>query len=341
LKNHSELIRVAAIICAVLFGISLVISLFAFNIESQFFNPQVYKQVIDQVNVCERIPAVITQQITSSENSQNRSGLMGLLIGSLKPEKLQGLIEMVLPCQVVEKVAFSGIDQMFSVINGATDQTGLSLNPIKQSIGENSAAALDDFLNSQPDCTTEQLLEIGANALFGEGDYSKMVLCNPPDLMRKFFTIPLGLLVDETIKGLPEQFQVTAGLQNVIDTIRFARGVMNWSPLFPLLFLGLTTALVVRSWRSLLRWWGIPLLISGLAALIISLAMGPSVHTFMGYLILPNLPGNLVPSAVQLIADVFATVAQGIVKPTQYQSAIISLIGLMMVLGERLSRQKG
>jgi hypothetical protein len=61
----------------------------------------------------------------------------------------------------------------------------------------------------------------------------------------------------------------------------------------------------------------------------------------MGYLILPNLPGNLVPSAVQLIADVFATVAQGIVKPTQYQSAIISLIGLMMVLGERLSRQKG
>jgi hypothetical protein len=340
MKERPKFLTVIAVICAVLFGITLTLSLFAYNIEQQLFNPEVYKQALAEQNVCARLPAVLTQQITSGSNPQDQSGLIGLLIGSMKPEKLQRLIGLVLPCQVIEKVVYGGIDQVFSAINGATAQNGISLNPIKQSIGENSAAALDEFLKSQPDCTTVQLLEIGANVIFGQGDNSKIVLCNPPDTLREVFTIPLGLMVDAAIQGLPDQVTIAGGLENLVTTIRMGRAVLNWSPLLPLLFLGLTTVFAVRSWRNLLSWWGNPLLVSGLVALVISLIISPTVYALFGFLILPRLPGNLVPAAVQLISDVLSTVVQGIVKPIQYQSAVISLIGLAMVFGKWLSKPK-
>lgn len=336
MKNQSGFLKVLAIVCAVLFGITLTFSLFAYNIEQTLFNPIVYKQAFSEQNVCTRLPGVLTQQIISNSRSQDQSGIIDQLISSIKPDRLQGLIELVLPCQVIEKVVDNGIDQLFSAINSATAQNGISLNPIKQSIGENSAAALDEFLKSQPDCTAMQLLEIGANAILGQGDQSKLVLCNPPAALRDVFTIPLGLMVDSVIDGLPEQVRIPVSLEKLAATLRFTRTIMNWSPLLPFLFLGLTTALAVRSWRSILRWWGIPLLVSGLVALVVSLVIGPTVYAMLGYLILPRLPGNLVQPAIQLISDVLSTVAQGIVKPIQYQSAAISLIGLTMVIGEKL-----
>lgn len=329
-----------AIVCAVLFGTTLTFGLFAYNIEKQLFNPDVYKQALAEQNICARLPAVITQQITSKTNSQGQNDLFALLIGSLRPEKIQGLIEMVLPCQVIERVIYGGIDQLFASINGATAQNGISLGPIKQSIGENSAAALNEFLKSQPDCSALQLFEMGANAILGQGDINKMGLCNPPDALRGVFTIPLGLMVDAAIQGLPEQLKLTSGLENLISTIRISRAVMNWSPLLPLLFLGLTTAFAVRSWRSLLKWWGFPLLVSGLVGLVISLVIGPSVYAMLSYVILPRLPGSLVPSAIQLISDMFSTVAHGIVKPIQIQSLVLSLIGLAMVIGDWLTKPK-
>jgi hypothetical protein len=340
MKERPKFLTVIAVICAILFGITLTLALFAYNIEQQLFNPEVYKQAFAEQNVCARLPAVLTQQITSSINSQDQSGLIGLLIGSMKPDKLQGLIELVLPCQVIEKVVYEGIDQIFSAINGATAQNGISLTLIKQSIGENSAAALDEFLKSQPDCTTVQLLEIGAIALFGQSDKSKMVLCNPPDTLQELFTIPLGLMVDAAIQGLPDQVTIASGLVDLVTTIRMARVIMNLSPLLPLLFLGLTAGFAMNARRNLLRWWGIPLLVSGLVALVISLVISPMIYSMLIFLILPRLSGNLVPTAVQLISDVFSTVAQGIVKPIQYQSAVISLVGLVMVIGEWLSKPK-
>ena len=169
MKNQSGFLKILAIVCAVLFGITLTFGLFAYNIEQTLFNPNVYKQAFSEQNACTRLPGVLTQQIISNSKSHDQSGIIEQLISSISPENLQGLIELVLPCQVIEKVVDNGIDQIFSAINRATAHNGISLNPIKQSIGENSAAALDEFLKSQPDCTAMQLLEIGANAYSGPG----------------------------------------------------------------------------------------------------------------------------------------------------------------------------
>jgi hypothetical protein len=125
-----------------------------------------------------------------------------------------------------------------------------------------------------------------------------------------------------------------------MKAIRTARIVLTWSPLIPLAFLGLTTLSAVRTWRNLLQWWGYPLLAAGLGTLVISLLVSPAVYSLLTMLIFPNLPVNLVPEAVDLIAGTLAGVSRGLSQPIQYQSAMLGLVGLGMVLGEKISRPK-
>jgi hypothetical protein len=239
----------------------------------------------------------------------------------------------------VEKALFNGVDQIFIRINDATAQPGLSLNPFKQIIAENSKSAFDEYFQSLPDCTTAELLGMGANALLGQ-EQNPVIACNPPEMLREVMTVPLQLALESAVQGLPDQIKVFSAVGEIAKTIRTARALMNWSPLLPLFFLGLTTFLAVRSWRSLLIWWGYPLLISGLFTLVISLLVSPAVFASFSMLIFPNLPVNLVPEVIDLISDVLSEVTRGLALPIQSQAAILSLIGLGMVIGEKLTRPK-
>jgi hypothetical protein len=147
-------------------------------------------------------------------------------------------------------------------------------------------------------------------------------------------------MVDAAIQSLPDQIPLSSSFGNVLNILRITRAVMSWSLLLPLVFLGLTTVFAVRSWRSLLRWWGIPLLVSGVIALVISFTATPILYELLKGFIFPNLPANLVPDAIKLISDIFSSVVNGLLKPIQTQSLVISLIGLVMVVGERISKPK-
>jgi len=340
MKTTPKWMIALAFVSALLFGLTLTLSLFAFNFERQLFNPGVYKQVLAGQNVCARLPSVISQQIIASTKSKDKSNLLDLVIGSVNPDTLQGIIQTVLPCQVLENVVYGGIDQIISQINSSAGEQSFSLAQIKRSVEQNSAAAVDEFLKSQPDCSAAQLLQLGANALLGQNDKSVSLLCNPPAALREAFAAPISAMVNSAVQGLPDQIPLPAELKGTLNRLRIVRTAMSWSWLLPLLFLGLTTAFAVRSWRSLLLWWGIPLLVSGLVALVISLVAGPMVSGLMGVFILPNLPVNLVPEAIKLISDLFSSVALGLVKPIQIQSAMLSLIGVTMIVGERISRPK-
>jgi hypothetical protein len=331
--------NVIAVICAAFFGVTLSLSLVAYNIENQLFNPAVYKKAITDQNFCERLPVAVTRQISSNAAAQGENNLLWLIVGSINPDKLQNLIELTLPCEVVEGALFNGVDQIFIRINDATAQPGLSLNPFKQIIADNSKSAFDEYFQSLPDCTPAELLEMGANALLGQ-EQNPVIACNPPEMLREVMTIPLQMVLDSAVQSLPDQINVFPTVGEITKTIRTARAVMNWSPLIPLFFLSLTTLLAVRSWRSFLIWWGYPLLISGLFTLVISLLVSPAVYASFSMLIFPNLPVNLVPEVIDLISDVLSAVTRGLALPIQFQAALLSLTGLGMVIGEKLTRPK-
>ena len=332
--------RVLAIVCSVVFGITLSISLVAYNVEQRIFEPETYKQVLLDQRVCEQFPMIVSKQILSSAQSAGPSNLMGRLIGSIRPENMENFIHVILPCDLVQSVIFNGIDQVFFYINSATDQSSLPLGALKESLRVNSGTAVDEYLNTLPDCSPATLLQMGANALFGQGDSNSINPCNPPDALKDIFRIPLLMVVESAFQIVPNQIALNEGLTELLNLLRTLRLIMNMSIFIPLIFLALTTILVVRSWRNLLLWWGYPLLAGGLVTLLISLAVAPMVYYSLSTLLLPRLPVTLVPEAIQLISNLLSGVTDGLAAPIQLQAAVLSVIGLGMVLGEKLTRKK-
>lgn len=330
-----------AVFFAALFGLTLSLSLIAFNIENQLFNPDVYKKAILDQNVCERLPLIISQQILSNAKAdESGNNLIGIILKAFDPNTIQDFIRTIFPCQAIETSVFSGIDQLFDYINGETSQESFSLAIFKQSSKENSKLAVEEYYESLPDCTTAQLLQIGANALLGQENDNNLLSCNPPEAIRDVVTLPLIYLVESAVQDIPDQVSLLSRFDSLMKVIRTTRFVLTWSPLLPLVFLGLTSLIAVRTWRNLLRWWGYPLLAAGIGTLVISLLVSPAVYSILTMLIFPNLPVNLVPEAIDLIAGTLAGVSKGLTQPIQYQSAILSLIGLGMILGEKISRLK-
>jgi hypothetical protein len=327
-----------AVVFAILFGLTLSLSLVAINIENRLFDPNVYKKAILDQNVCERLPLIISQQILSNSQSDDSENIIDVVLNAIDPVNLQEFIKLVFPCQAIETSVFSGIDQIFDYINGKTSQEGFSLALFKQSSKENSKQAVEEYYRSLPDCTTAQLLQMGANALLGQENDRGLFSCNPPDAIREVVTLPLIYLVETAVQDLPDQVSLFPRFDNLMKFIRTARIILTWSPLLPLVFLGLTTLLAVRTWRNLLKWWGYPILFAGAGTLIVSLLVSPAVSALLRMLILPSLPVNIVPEAIDLIAGTLAGVSTGLAQPIQYQSAFLSLLGLGMVLGERFSR---
>jgi hypothetical protein len=330
-----------AVVFAVLFGLTLSLSLIAFNIENQLFNTDVYKKAILDQNVCEQLPLIISQQLVfNAKAAEGENNPINLILKVFDPNTIQGFIKTIFPCQAMEASVLSGIDQLFDYINGKTSQESFSLAIFKQSSKENSKLAVEEYLETLPDCTPAQLLQMGANALLGQENGNDLLSCNPPEAIRDVVTLPLIILVESAVQDIPDQVSLISRIDSLMKAIRTARTVLTWSPLLPLAFLVLTSLIVVRTWRDLMRWWGYPLLAAGIGSLIISLLVSPVVYSVITRLIFPNLPINLVPEAIDLIAGTFAGVTKGLAQPIQIQSAILGLLGLGMILGEKISRPK-
>ena len=329
-----------SVVFASLFGLTLSVSLIATNIENQLFNPDVYKKAILEQNVCDRLPLIISRQILSNSQTNENGNILGLVLNAIDPKNLENFLKLVFPCNVIETSVFSGIDQLFDFVNGKTSQEAFSLAAFKQASRENSKQAVEEYYESLPDCTAAQILQIGASALLGQENGNTILSCNPPEVFKEVVTLPLLYLVESAVQDIPDQVSLISKFDRLMKAIRTARIVLTWSPLFPIVFLGLTTLMAVRTWRNLLRWWGYPLLAAGISTLVISLLVSPAVYSLLFMFIFPNLPVTIVPEAVDLIAGTLAGVSKGLAQPIQYQSAILSLVGLGMVLGERFSRPK-
>jgi hypothetical protein len=330
----------SAIFFAGLFGLTLSLSLVAFNIENQLFNPEVYKTAIIDQRVCERLPIILSQQFLSNALDDGNENIGDLFLSVIGSDNLQNFIKTIFPCKAIETTVFIGIDQLFEYINGKTTQEGFSLSLFKESSRENSKLAVEEYFKSLPDCTPAQLIQMGTTALLGQENGNTLFSCNPPDVLREVVTLPLMIIVESALQGIPDQVSIVSRFESLLNFLRTARTVMEWSPLLPLIFLGLTTLIAVRTWRSLMRWWGYPMLAAGLVTLAISLAISPIVYSLLTMLVFPNLPVNIVQEAVDLIAGTLAGVSQGLTQPIQLQSTILSFIGIGMVLGEKFSRPK-
>jgi hypothetical protein len=332
-----------ALICAIMFVPSLVFALVATNLEKSLFDPRLYKDAIKAAHVYEQLPGLIGAQIEA--NAANNSELAGLFVGALPPGTMQNMFVSILPPELLQSMVEGAIDQALAYVNGQSGQAEVGLGSLNEQLASNSDGLVDQYFSTLPDCTLFDALSF-AGGLVGGGDSSAgstgtLPKCNPPDAVREAVAAPLQAALQKQLGEIfPTSVSLASGeggLGSLFSALRWVRVAAELTPLIAFVLFGLMLLLAVRTGRELLRWWGIPLLIGGVLALLAGVLIGPATGGFLNFTLLSRLSASVAPALAQLLAQVTAAIASGIARPIMLDALLVSALGGGLLIAARFA----
>ncbi|NWG05475.1 MAG: hypothetical protein HXY35_02180 [Chloroflexi bacterium] len=332
--------KILAGICAALFVVTGVISLLLFNVERKAFSAATYKQAFERQALYERMPTVLAGALTSSV-AENPNAAPYLKV--ITQADWERIIASLLPPEELKALTNAVLDSTFDYLNGKSDSISISLLPLKNRFsGPAGMEAIKKILSTQPDCTAEQLLQMGLGFLTGE----EIVLCNPPAKMLDLALPMLESQLQAVTAGFPDEVILVDATQNntpndLRGTLGRVRTIMKFSPLIPLLFLIGLTIFAVRRLVGWLRWWGIPFLVTGGTGALIALIGSPVLSLLIQRTIqnqrLDSLPPVLLTTAQEAVGEV----ARQILRPVIIEGVILTALGMgMLILAFFLSKRE-
>jgi hypothetical protein len=241
----------------------------------------------------------------------------------------QALIVQILPPDVIRALSADAITQIMAYLNGERADVVLSLALLKAHMqSPQGIDAVNGLLESQPDCTVEQLTAMALNQ-------QALTLCDPPDTLLFFDLRPiLAAQINGLISLIPEQVTlVPAGSSRpgYLQSLTDVRVLMRLSPLFPVLCLLIIPVLVVRSFRSFLNWWGYPLLFAGLISLFLSAISAPLSSLTFQLLFVPALPPVFPADLLEMLRGLTEAIVRNALQTALLVAGVMILLGLIMV----------
>lgn len=321
--------RILAWLCAILFVVSGAAALILFNVESRAFSAETYKRAFERQNLYARMPAILADAVYTSitQNTNTDPFLRAMTL----PEWEAGIISL-LPPQDLKALSDETLDSVFGYLNNQSNSASISLRIVKARLsGPQGMELASRILNAQPDCTMEQLLQMGMG--FVSGDVS---LCKPPETMLGLVT-PLietqlrfltGAIPDEVVLVSTEGGNLQSDPRVRLDR---ARTAMRFSPILPALFLVALSALAVRNSTDCLKWWGYSFLAIGGISAIGALAGSP-ILGFMIQEVLHSQAGFLPPVLTSALGETVSAVSRQILSPVVLEGALLAGTGLIMVV---------
>jgi hypothetical protein len=321
-----------ALVLAAAIVISLPLALAARAAGSVVFDPGSVSRILsDNLIDSGLLRQVVIQGLFSREtDGQQTASEVGRLMTYASAQERQAAADIVVPPRWAQ-AQLQGLIMGFNAWL-TSDETlpnvSVDLSPIRENLLHGGAADLADLIwSTWPDCTPDQVAQIAGALLSTQSP--PFIACRPPEptgelvhqlmisgLEAEVRTMPESLpLVDLSSPGLLSDLQQTKSL---LVSVRL---LATWLWLVPASLLGLIVALVVRSWRALFRWWGIPLLAGGLVGIALA-ALGATLGSRWLDFQLASMAGS-VPAALQGAISGIAT--QG------YQAAVRALFRQALV----------
>ena len=266
-------------------------------------SPDTYKTALREQRLYDRLPSLIGAQLDYLTEDRLRQIFAGQLDPDEPPDgepaepgdgspgagvRLTGgdvelLLRGLAPPDWLRRTTESALDQAFAALDSPERPIEIrtSLVELKQRLaGQAGVDTALRLVESWPPCTAEQLA-----GLDEEGDGSSptgLPRCRPPEETIARFMPELERQLDSLAATVDDEVDLGASLRSPAPgespggpeespdpraLLSFARTVVRLSWLLPLALLLLVTALVVRSRRSFLLWWGAPLFLAGFVAL--------------------------------------------------------------------------
>ena len=341
-----------AVFFASLFALATILVIIFFNVENTLLNAGTYKRALVKNNVYGQLPALAMGETEGIETLLADPAGTGRenwnFMNDLTSADWQRLLNLVLPPDEAKSTVENMMDQVFASINGESDSAHLSLVVLKANLtGQAGKEAIQYLLNIQPPCTEDQVGQIHSeNPAVPE----QPVYCRPAEQELALLTSQWQEQVDSTIAGIPDEFVIIKPASERTDKaapgidpiarLNTVRLIIRFSPLLSLILLVLITLLMVRSLKTWLLWWGIPLFITGLIATAIGLAIPSLLNLVWVNTILPQFPSVLSTGMRGLTRNLVSSVAQALATPITLEAAIIGLLGLVTIIGSSFVEAK-
>jgi hypothetical protein len=317
-------------LCAILFVISGVVALLLFNVERKAFYSATYKHAFANQNLYERTPEILANALYTA-NAGNAN--VNPYLKTLTIADWQMTITSLLPPEELKAVTDNAIDSVFDYLNSKTNSAAISLRPFKANlIGPSGVAAITQILHAQPECTAEQLMQLGLGLLGGE-----VGLCNPPAELMGLITPLIESQLQVLMATFPDEITIIAGTRSgTPDDPRIkldrVRALMKVTPFFPLFFLFGISVFAIRSLMDWLKWWGYPFLITGTISALMALVGSPLLGFIVQRLLQKHGAGSMPPILFSTLRVTVSAVTTQILRPVAIEGAILAVLGLIMVL---------
>jgi hypothetical protein len=364
MKFLSACARLLAGLFAILFIISALISLLLFNAQHHFVDPELYKRVLLEERVYDSLPRLLSTQISEGmaynpcaedpsacenegeDTSGDEEGGPPDYFKNMDAEQWELVLREILTPDWLQTQTESVIDQFIDFLESdeETPSISISLVEIKSRLmGSEGVETVLKIIESQPPCNDDQLRELKM-AFESDATGPDLLSCRPPQELIDENIASIEETLNEVVGDLPNE--ATLG-ENFMDpdsdehsdatevdmeigkTLRRVRTYMRLSPIVPGVFFILIAVFGVRSFRDLLRWWGIPLLLTGLIALIFSILSLPIFNWFLRTYVEGQIPGYLSMEFLDLGFEIGRSTIRSFVKTITLLAGVMALVGLL------------
>lgn len=274
----------------------------------------------------------------------------------LTPEDWGTLLSILLPPELMQAQIEGAVDSVFASLDSNDPSAEITVSLVQLREHLRSGAAVEAFMyvvRAQPPCTAEELAELDA------GPLRNLPPCRPPDAKLEAMAEEGGEVLAEVLADMPDETGLRGMFggegesaetlpaegngpfgQSPRENLRFVRLILRLSPLLPMVLLLLTTVFGVRSWRGLMLWWGIPILLAGLIAGGLASAALPVMDWAIAEFLLENVPPSFAPDVVQVGLDIARDIVRALVTPTQVEAGVLVIVCLGMVVASFYLRPK-
>ena len=254
---------------------------FVYPVENILFNPVPYEQALTVQDFYQRLPAWLAQITT--RGSTSTGGVNDNALSLMDQSGMEKVYSLVLSPEWVQSQTESLIEQTMAYLNFDTDNLTMKVNlvELKKAIGASGPTSASGLLiRSWPACTEDDLILLGKiilnKVIDPKGQSSALPLCRPPDKFLPVLDEVMGVAFTQFAKTIPDQVDLVdlakespgfseqqANLARDFAIYRILRWMMRLLPILAVSLFLLLGILTMQSWRSLLTFTGIGLLVAG------------------------------------------------------------------------------
>jgi hypothetical protein len=324
--------KILAVISSIGFVLTAVLALILFNVDRRAFQAEAYQRVLEGEGFYERIPTLMAEAVV---NSPSETSGLPLVMQGMSVKAWDDLFRTMLPPDELKKIGDNTLASMFDFLNMQADSVKISFAPIKSQMASDAGVqAVYTLLNTQPDCTIEQVASMTISLLVNEG----IEFCKPPESLYPLLTPVINLQLETAAFAIPDETtlfdaQIFAAGEDPRIRLQNLRLLMQLSLFLPIGFLLLLTLTSVNSLKTFLKSWGVPFLSTGLIAVLIA-ASGAPILGFILKRLAAQRAGQTLPSSISAYANDLVTAMIGaITRPILWQAILIFFIGTGLLTG--------